>query len=149
MYAMWETYSDVNFFMASLANQVNSNKSALNQLIPQNSGVLDEVDRLQYMDPSHGQDWYALSGALHGLLEMAYDHYFHNESTGWVAQVYQDILSLANAFVNVPLGMWGFAPSGSYLYNQNANTFAINETTIQNVEQISIQIQALIRTNLG
>lgn len=135
--------------MDTLANDVNYNKSALNQIVPEAFRIGDAADRLEYMDPPQWQAWFSLSTALSGLRGMAQGHYFFNDSTDWVAQVYQDILSLSASINNAPIGDWGSAPSGSYLYNQGVNRFSLNSTVIQNIGQVSGQLSSLMKTNAG
>jgi hypothetical protein len=148
-YAMMETWLDLHYGMAALANDVNYNKSALNQIVPETFSISDAADRLEYMDPPHWQAWFSLSTAISGLRGMAIMHYFFNDSTGWVAQVYQGILSLDASISNAPIGGWGAAPSGSYLYNQDANRFFLSQTIVQNIGQVSGQLSNLIKTNAG
>jgi hypothetical protein len=146
---MMETWLDLNNGMTALANDVNYNKSALNQIYDETFSISNAADRLEYMDPSHWQAWFSLSTSISGLRGMAQAHFFFNDSTGWVAQVYQDILSLDASISNAPIGNWGAAPSGSYLYNQNANKFSLNQTIVQNIGQVSGQLSNLIETNAG
>jgi hypothetical protein len=147
-YAMMETWLDLGDGMHHLANDVNGNKSALNQDVLTEFRILDAADRLSYMDVPHWQEWFSILTVYRGLRGMAFLHYFFNDSTGWVAQVYQGILLLDTAISNVPV-LPITTSSGSYLYNQGANRFFLNETVVQNIGQVNGQLSTLIETNAG
>jgi len=150
-YALGAVWGDLSRDWAVLADDVNNNKSALNQAILESEyNVNSATNRLGYLDSSHSQEWYSLYDVYSGGLQiMAENNYFQNNSTGWIAQVCQNILSLNTAINSIPLSGDKNVEPVTLLYNQNANTFFMNETAVQNVMQLSTQLATLINTNAG
>lgn len=150
-YARAAVWGDLSSDWAVLADDVNNNESALNQAILElDKNIVLTMNDLGYLDSSHSQEWSSLNAVYWGGLQiMAENNYFQNNSTGWIAQVCQDILSVNTAINNIPLSGGKIVYPITLLYNQNANTFTMNETAVQNVMQLSTQLATLINTNAG
>jgi hypothetical protein len=150
-YAVSNAWGDLYSSWDGLAYDVNTNKSALNQAITESAFyIIHATNRLEYMDYSHEQQWHTLNVVYSfGLEHMAGVNYFQNDSTGWMVQVYQDILFLETAIANVQLTSHLIISPRTDLYNLNANMFVMNETAVQDVGQLSAQLTNLINTNAG